>query len=40
VSARVLYAQPTAWTWPGLSVLDRSITPLMWMFTGGGIFVF
>jgi len=40
MTARVLYAQPTAWTWPGLSGPDRAITPLMWMVTGGGVFVF
>jgi hypothetical protein len=39
-TARVLYAQPTAWTWPGLSVFDRAINPLSWMVTGGGVFVF
>lgn len=33
---RVLYAQPTAWTWPGLPPELRRVVPTSTMFTAGG----
>lgn len=40
LAGRLLYARPTAWTWPSLTPAERRIIPTMGMITGGGAWVF
>jgi hypothetical protein len=40
ISARTLYAQPMAWTWPSLTPEQRAIIPVIAMLTGGAEWIF